>query len=85
MKTFVEPMLLWKGDASQVPNATQIPEGSVTRPSPGVTCGTGEDGDGANDGVNGNDGAHALESIPIFLRDNYCAILMDDECGAESA
>ena len=56
----------------------------ITRPSPGVTHGTGEDGDGANDGANGNDGVHALESIPIFLRNNHCAILMDDECGTES-
>ena len=71
-------MLLWKGDTVDAPAVTQFTEGSDASPSPGVTSDVITNGD-AGAGANARS---EMTSIPIFLRDNYFAVLVDDSTDA---
>ena len=78
LRVFVKPMLLWKGDTVDAPAVTQSTEGSDVSPSPGVTSDIITNGD-AGAGTNARS---ETTSIPIFLRDNYFAVLVDDSTDA---
>ncbi len=84
MKVFVEPMLFWKGDTTEVPSRDDIPEGSVT--SPGH--------DGARDSIIRDPAGETPNRGPAsdgtgqvnpgvqtygFPRGNRCAALFSDE------
>ncbi len=91
MKVFVEPLLFWKGDTSEVPSRESIPEGSVT--SPGFDGARDSiihdlqdetfvrdraaDGNGQQARVNGE----GIPSVPThgFLRGNRYAALFSEE------
>ena len=89
MKTFVEPLLMWKGDTADTPSVSTIPEGSITSPSLAVPSESSRDSNGHRIFEELNDqnantssrepstsaGAH----VPNVLSNNQYAVLYDED------